>query len=92
MGDLTFYLDSPGGTTVQLRDQACGTQENFDINYDDEAASSTPPCPPTDGGTYQPFGNLSDLDGETGDGTWTLRIVDNAGGDSGQLDRLPKGW
>ena len=86
MGDLDFFLDSPDGTTVQLREQACGTDEDFDIDYDDEAATNTPPCPPTDGNAYQPFGNLSDFDGETGDGTWTLSIVDNFTGDTGQLD------
>jgi hypothetical protein len=70
---------------VQLREQACDTDENFDINYDDEAAPGSPPCPPTDGLTYQPESPLSAFDGESSTGTWTLSIIDNFTADTGQL-------
>ncbi len=86
VADLTMYLLSPLGTEVQLRPQSCGSEDNFDINYDDEAAPGEPPCPPTDGGTYQPMEPLSTFDGEEANGTWTLRILDNANGDSGTLN------
>lgn len=86
MGDLDFNLDSPGATSVRLLDQNCGTDEDFDINFDDSAPPGSPPCPPTDGGTYQPVGSLTDFSGESSEGTWTLTINDNLSGDSGQLD------
>ncbi len=85
VGDLSFFLESPSGTEIQLRDQTCGSDANFNIGYDDEAASGEPPCPPTDGNSYQPLEPLATFDGEEAGGTWTLRILDNANGDSGQL-------
>jgi subtilisin family serine protease/subtilisin-like proprotein convertase family protein len=85
MGDLDFFLDSPASTQVQLMEQACGTAENFDLNLDDEAPAGPWPCPPIDGGTYQPTGLLADFDGEDSTGTWTLSIVDNFSGDTGSL-------
>ncbi len=86
MGDLDFNLDSPAATSVRLIDRNCGTAENFDINLDDAAAAGAPPCPPTDGGTYQPVEPLATFAGEDSEGTWTLTINDNAAVDSGQLD------
>ncbi len=86
MGDLDFNLDSPAATSVRLLGQACGTDENFDVDFDDAAAPGAPPCPPTDGGTYRPASPLTAFSGEGSEGTWTLIINDNLGGDSGQLD------
>ena len=88
MGDLDFNLGSPAGTSVLLRGQDCGTAEDFDVNFDDEGAPGPPPCPPTDGGTYQPAEALSAFDTEDSEGTWTLTINDIFSQDSGQLD----GW
>ena len=86
MGDLDFNIDSPDGTSVRLLDQSCGSDENFDINFDDQAAPGSPPCPPTDGGTYQPVEQLAAFNDENSGGTWTLTINDNFDTDSGQLD------
>ena len=88
MGDLAFSVGSPGATSVQIRNIACGPGSNFDINYDDEAAPGLPTCPPNDGGTYQPENPLAAFNGETSTATgdWTLTIVDNFLNDSGQLD------
>jgi subtilisin-like proprotein convertase family protein len=86
MGDLDFNIESPGATSVQIMERRCGTAENFDLNLDDEAAPGDWPCPPTDGGTYQPTESLAAFAGEDSTGLWTLTINDNAGGDSGQLD------
>jgi subtilisin-like proprotein convertase family protein len=76
MGHLTFSLTSPQGTTVVLLNQVCGNQSGFNIGFDDAAASGTIPCPTNDGNIYQPFGNLSDFNGENPEGTWTLTITD----------------
>ncbi|MGV6850594.1 MAG: proprotein convertase P-domain-containing protein [bacterium] len=88
MSDLTFTLTSPQGTTVTLMSGSCGSNDNFDIDFDDEAAPGAWPCPPTDGGSYQPASPLSAFDGENADGTWVLTVVDGANQDGGSLD----GW
>ncbi|MCE2713163.1 MAG: T9SS type A sorting domain-containing protein [Cryomorphaceae bacterium] len=47
MGDLSFTLTSPQGTVVSLMANVCGTNDNFDLEFDDAAASAVIPCPPT---------------------------------------------
>lgn len=86
LADLTMTLTSPTGTVVTLMSGTCGNNDNWNINFDDEAASGNWPCPPTDGGTYQPAGSLSDFDGENADGIWTLTVADGFNGDGGSLD------
>lgn len=86
ISDLTFTLESPAATSVSLIDQACFNEDNFDLDLDDEAASGTLPCPPTDGLAYQPAGDLSTLDGQVTSGEWTLTISDAANIDGGQLN------
>jgi subtilisin-like proprotein convertase family protein len=88
VGNLIITLQSPLGTQVVLMDQSCGNQNDFDIDFDDEAASPTFPCPPIDGNAYQSLGLLSDFDGEDQQGTWTLIIQDVANPNSGALT----GW
>lgn len=83
--DLTFSLTSPQGTTVTLFGGICTSSQNFDIIMDDEAASATLPCPPTDGNAYQPQNVLSAFDGEDMAGTWTLTVADGANQDGGSL-------
>ncbi len=84
-GNLIFSLQSPTGTIVELMNQACGNDNDFDIAFDDEAASATLPCPVTDGNSYQPSGLLSDFDGENQQGIWTLIIQDIVNPNSGSL-------
>ncbi len=89
MGDLTFELTSPAGTTITIMSPSCDSTDNFDINLDDEAPPGAWPCGPAGGGgTYQPSQALSAFDGENADGVWTLKITDGANIDGGQLD----GW
>jgi len=89
VGDLIVTLTSPAGTVVTLIDRpgraggvgghGC-SQNNIDVVLDDEAATEADlQCSTTDpaiGGTQQPFGNLSDFDGEAISGTWTLTAED----------------
>ena len=88
VGDLTITITSPEGTTVVLVDQICDYDENFSFSFDDDAASSNIPCPPTTGLTYQPAGSLAAFNNEDPQGPWILTISDNADYDGGQLD----GW
>jgi subtilisin-like proprotein convertase family protein len=87
VGQLDIYLSNPGGTQVQLLDNVCGSADNFNLNLDD-AGTAGIPCPPTDGGTYQPAQALATYNGTSGNGTWTLTVVDSAKGFAGTLT----GW
>ncbi|MBP8000003.1 MAG: M36 family metallopeptidase [Chloroflexi bacterium] len=86
INDLSVQLTSPTATIVQIMNQSCANQDNFNLNLDDEATPGAWPCPPTTGGTYQPSNPLSSFDGQNANGTWTLQITDNASSDSGQLN------
>lgn len=91
MGDLRFSLTSPSNSTIVLYDfnaAGCGTQNNFNINFDDDAPATTIPCSPS-GGTY-PTANadLTSLIGQNPNGTWTLTVNDLENQDGGTLD----GW
>jgi subtilisin-like proprotein convertase family protein len=86
INDLTIELISPAGTVVRLINRPCNDENNILINLDDEAASPTFPCPPTDNGNYQPFAALSAFDGEQLTGTWTLRVIDGFNQDGGSLN------
>ncbi len=85
IADLDATLKSPNGTTVVLFNSPCDDEDNWDIKFDAAAASSTLPCPLTDGNTYQPKGSLSDFNGENSTGNWKLSIIDNYNEDGGQF-------
>jgi subtilisin-like proprotein convertase family protein len=86
--DLTFTLAGPTGATSILFDGICFDQDNYDCNFDDNAAAGALPCPPIGGGNYQPQSPLSVFNGTQANGTWTLTINDNANQDGGDLT----GW
>jgi subtilisin-like proprotein convertase family protein len=83
--DLKFSLISPAGTERLFWDRPCGNHDNFNINFDDEAANSNWPCPPTNGLTYKPDNLLSIFDGQNTEGIWLLKIQDVADQDGGSL-------
>lgn len=86
MDDLKFSLISPQGTEVLFWNQPCDDHDNFNINFDDEAANNSWPCPPVNGLTYKPDGLLSTFDAQNALGTWTLKIQDVANQDGGVLN------
>lgn len=85
--DLEVYLVAPDGTQVELFTDVGGGRDNFESTIlDDEAA-----IPIIDGnapftGPYQPEGSLADLDGLNAQGTWKLKITDDASSDYGVLN------
>lgn len=85
MADLEFSLFSPTGTEVELMNQVCTDNDDFDIQFDDAAAAGAIPCPPTNGNAYQPVEALADFNGENPDGNWVLEIEDLNNGDIGEL-------
>ncbi|WP_452230840.1 T9SS type A sorting domain-containing protein [Lacinutrix sp. MEBiC02404] len=85
VSDLTFTLTSPAGTSVELFAGICGSLDNFNFGFDDDATTATIPCPPTDGMLYIPSGALSAFNGEDAAGNWTLGFVDAYNADGGEL-------
>lgn len=90
VGDLVIRLESPAGTKVTTLNRVCdnGYVDDFDLNFDDQAALlySQIPCPPTTGLTYRPFGTLADFNGQEINGTWTLEVQDVFNQDGGSLN------
>ncbi len=86
ISDLTVRLTSPQGTTRTLWDDICDNEDNFNVNFDDDAAPGPLPCPPVGGGFYQPEQSLSAFNGQSQTGIWTLTIVDNFNLDGGNLN------
>ena len=88
--DLDVFLVGPDGTSVELATDLCGATDDWtNLTFDDEASISVTaacnPNPPALTGSVQPEGSLSDFDGLSASGTWTLMITDDAGGDQGIL-------
>ncbi len=86
ISDLSFSVTSPLGTEVDLFGAICSSENDFAVDLDDEAASSTLPCPPTDGNAYRPIDPLSNFDGESLTGEWSLTVIDSDSFDGGSLN------
>jgi subtilisin-like proprotein convertase family protein len=88
MGDLTFTLTSPTGTTITLMSGQCGNQDNFNLDFDQAAAPGAIPCPPTTGLAYQPAQSLNTFNGQVSNGNWILTVTDGVNNQGGSLT----GW
>ena len=86
VSDLDIILQSPSGIMARLFAPATCDQADFDLNFDDEAEPGSPPCPPTDGGDYQPVQALAKYDGDEAAGVWVLHVRDVVTGTGGSLD------
>ncbi|MEL7449185.1 MAG: dockerin type I domain-containing protein, partial [Pseudomonadota bacterium] len=88
-GPLNANSRSPASQerpVVQIMNQSCDDEDDFELNFDDEAPPGPWPCPPVGAGTYQPSNPLAAFDGSFGDGDWVLRVSDAFALDGGQLD------
>ncbi len=74
VGDLIVELISPAGTVVRLHNRTGGSADNLVKCYDQGVVSPDGP------------GTLDDFAGEFVNGTWTLRVSDNASSDTGALN------
>ncbi len=97
VGDLVFTLTSPAGTPVVAYDRpgvpvttfGCSGDDIAAMLDDDAAAPVEDECgaaTPTIDGIFSPNNPLAAINGEPGNGTWTLQVEDFAGGDIGTLN------
>ncbi|WP_230773075.1 autotransporter domain-containing protein [Roseiconus lacunae] len=86
--DLAATVTSPNGTSVQLFDGVGGATnaQNGGYRFDDDATGSFPAGFPATNQSYQPQQALSAFNGENAQGTWTLTMIDDLGGDIGTLN------
>ena len=85
--DLDITLIAPDGTVVELTSDNGSFGDNYtNTLFDDEALTDITSGYAPFSGTFRPEGDLSDFDGMDMSGIWTLRIVDDMGGDTGTLD------
>jgi subtilisin-like proprotein convertase family protein len=88
--DLDIYLTSPQGTKVALTTDNGAATNVFDGTWwDDQATTNAADASYVDlipQPALQPEGAMSAFDGENPNGTWTLTIVDDAGGDIGNFN------
>lgn len=86
VGDLTVELISPLGTTILVGNfNPCGDEDNIDVSLDDEALNPINCTQLNLGQTFKASNLLAGFDGEMVNGTWTIRITDNASFDGGAL-------
>jgi subtilisin-like proprotein convertase family protein len=95
VGDLTFKLTSPGGTTVTFMARRGGTHENICLmNINDEggfpSVATILNVSGSISGNFAPetTGMLNGFDAQNANGIWVLNVSDNAGLDTGSMRRF----
>lgn len=87
VSELEVSLNIPTIALVTLFSGICGSDNAFDLNFDDEAAPGAIPCPPVTGLSYQPVLPLSVLDGQVSGSALRLIVEDmNAAENDGTLE------
>ncbi|XXY46469.1 proprotein convertase P-domain-containing protein [Sorangium sp. So ce269] len=86
-GDIDVSLTSPAGSTVEVSSDNGGSGDNyrgtiFDMGCAAPVTSAMAPFR----GCYRPEASFAALLSGPANGTWTLRVGDDAGSDSGTLD------
>jgi subtilisin-like proprotein convertase family protein len=91
ISDLEIFVKSPAATILRIVTGSDCSEEDMRAVLDDDAPTAVDDeCEevldgPTINGIYFPSQTLADFNGESGNGTWTLTIEDNADDDTGQL-------
>jgi subtilisin-like proprotein convertase family protein len=85
VSDLTMTLVAPDGTESVLFSEICGSNDDFDLSFEDGATLDID-CPPTTGFFYSPVDPFSVFEGLPAEGIWKLRVADGANGVGGSLE------
>ncbi|WP_050431335.1 DUF4215 domain-containing protein [Chondromyces crocatus] len=89
VSDLDIYLDAPSGQTIELSTDNGGGGDNYTgTRFDSTCATPVTSGSAPFAGCFRPEQSLTLLDGQSASGPWTLRVHDDAGGDTGTLT----GW
>jgi subtilisin-like proprotein convertase family protein len=84
--DVDMYIKHPDGTERMLSTDNGGAGDNYvSTVFDDEATTAVTSGAAAFTGSYRPEATLSIFDGKAAAGTWTLRVYDDARGDTGSL-------
>jgi subtilisin-like proprotein convertase family protein len=84
--DLDIFIKHPDGTEVELSTDNGSYGDNYTgTRFDDEASTPITGGTAPFTGSYIPEESLEALDAKTSDGTWTLRIYDDASPNTGTL-------
>ncbi len=86
VGDLNFVLVGPNGARVELLSNQCGSNNDFNVSFDDQSNLVSISCPFTDGLSYRPEGSLNIFNGMSSRGVWSLEIADGVAFDDGVFD------
>ena len=89
ISDLTATLRSPTGTVITLFTVQCNTNPsvpNLNATFDDAGIAIVCGSNPAISGTVLPAQALSNFNGQSSTGTWTLTISDGANQDGGTLN------
>lgn len=85
--DMTISLVSPSGTAVILQEEACGSQDDINVVYDDSGNNIV--CgsvSPAISGRVKSFQVLSAFNGQNPNGNWQLIVDDPYNGDGGFIN------
>jgi uncharacterized protein (TIGR03437 family) len=87
VGDLNLYLYSPIGTRTKLLERNCGSLQNIDTTFDDNAPNKFADfCPAEAGrGPFQGNEPLSNSNTQNAFGRWRLAVENNGSGNTGTL-------
>ncbi|WP_396194467.1 reprolysin-like metallopeptidase [Flavobacterium sp.] len=88
VNDMTITLISPNGTQVQLVAQPCISDDLSNVNatFDDSGVPLVCQQNPAITGTIQPLQSLTAFNGQSMNGTWTLRVLDSFNQDGGTIN------
>ncbi|MTE27135.1 zinc-dependent metalloprotease [Winogradskyella ouciana] len=85
ISDLLVRIVHPDGATfVDVWSGDCGSNDNFDVTFDDSAGALV--CASPTVGTFMPNGALSAFNGLEAQGDWTILIGDFFAQDTGNLN------
>ncbi len=86
--DLDIFLDDPNGGTYLLTSDNGGGGNNYIVTcFDMSAGTNVTAGSAPFNGSFVPEGDIGDANNfQDADGTWTLRVTDDASGDVGTLN------
>ncbi|GAB5564779.1 MAG: hypothetical protein Wins2KO_18420 [Winogradskyella sp.] len=85
INDLVVELQHPNGSTeTTVWDRECGSQDDFDVIFEDGAGAIACASPTT--GTFSPSSPLNVFSGLNSQGDWTLTLTDFWNADPGTLN------